>query len=130
MATTYAAQAALTDLQQLAISSRSIYDRARQLDWLFFFLIPDPLHHKLPDANVPIKVNDQRPTCPDEAAKNLPVRELLEYDPQLNKPYEDDFPRIVCGYQLAREFAEELREFVTFWFASVAAAILPVSMLI
>jgi hypothetical protein len=64
--------------------------------------------------------------CPNEPIRYLPARDLFEHDPQLNHPYEDDFSRIVCGYQYARGYAEELREFVTFWFGGVAASILPV----
>jgi hypothetical protein len=51
---------------------------------------------------------------------------LFEYNPQLENPYKNDFPHIVCGYQMVRSYAEELREFVTFWFGGVTASILPV----
>jgi hypothetical protein len=127
---TYSEQDELTDLQQLAISSRSVYDRAKQLHRLIFFsFIWEPSElQKANDATVSKEANDKSPrnqvTCGE--GNNFQMRGLFEYNPQLKHPYNDDFSHIVCGYQSVRVYAEELREFVTFWFGGVTASILPV----
>jgi hypothetical protein len=101
------------DLQQFAVSSRSIYDRAIQLHHLIFFsAIPDPF------ASIR---SDKRPTEREKEMHNL-----FDFDPALANPYTADFPRILRTYQAVRAYAESLREFVTFWYGGMAASILPV----
>jgi hypothetical protein len=103
---TYSEQDKLIDLQQLAISSRSIYGRAVQLNHLIFFSgIPDPFA--------------------SERSNKEKMRLLFELDPAIADPYAD-FLRIVGTYQPVRAYAQNLREFVTFWYGGIAASILPV----
>jgi hypothetical protein len=103
---TYSEQDKLMDLQQLAISSRSIYGRAVQLHHLIFYSgIHDPF------GNIR-----------DDKEK---IGKLFELDPALANPY-TEFLKIVDTYQPVRAYAQNLREFVTFWYGGIAASILPV----
>lgn len=110
---TYNEQDKLMDLQQLAVSSRSIYDRATQLHHLIFF-------SGMLDLFAGIRSNKS----PDEIESEM--RKLFDFDPALQNPYSIDFPRILKTYQTVRAYAESLREFVTFWYGGMVASILPV----
>jgi hypothetical protein len=93
------------DLQQLAISMRSIYGRAQQLRYLVYLMtreIDDPL----PDAK------------PDER------RKALELD--VKHTDQENFERIVPTYQEVRAYAQSMRDAVAFWYGGIASSILPV----
>ena len=118
----YSDQEQLADLQQLAISSRSVLDRAKQLHNLIFFsgIQEPPELQAINESNLmhPIPV-----TC---GGAPVNASELFEYTPQLRAPYKDDFAHIFCGYQSVTGYAEQLRQFVTFWLGGWVASILPV----
>ena len=102
----YSEQDLLIDLQQLAVSVRSIDGRSRQLSYLVFFLgISDPF------AGI----------RSDPAA----MHKAFELDPALADP-QKDFVRIVDTYQDVRAYAQSLRDGVTFWYGGIAASILPI----
>jgi hypothetical protein len=95
----------LMDLQQLAISSRSIDGRAMQLRHLIYSGIPDPFA--------------------DSRSDRAKMAALFELDPQIANPRQD-FINIVKTYQNVRAYAQSLRDGVTFWYGGVAASVLPV----
>ena len=91
------------DLQQLAISMRSIYGRAKQLSYLVFLAgIDDP---------VPAIKSDE-----GEKPLELNVR----------KTDFENFEKIVPEYQAVRAYAQALRDAVAFWYGGLASSILPV----
>ena len=92
----------LIDLQQLAISTRSIYGRAKQLRWLIVPGMDDPFREETPDA----------------------MRKRFELD--VKKQDYENFTHIVGTYQEVRGYAQSLRDAVAFWYGGVAASILPV----
>jgi hypothetical protein len=100
---TYSEQDRLIDLQQLAISTRSIYGRAQQLRYLVIPALADPSQEK-------------RDTKEKHAA--------LELD--ISKPDRENFDQFVGSYQEVRAYAQSLRDAVAFWYGGIAASVLPV----
>jgi hypothetical protein len=98
----YSEQDRLVDLQQLAISTRSIYGRSKQLRWLIVPGVDDPFREKSP----------------------VDMRKTFELD--VSKPDYDNFTHIVGTYQEVRAYAQSLRDAVAFWYGGIAASILPV----
>jgi hypothetical protein len=108
--TNYSLQDLMTDLQQFATSLRSIDSRAKQLHRLVYLL--------------PVKVTDpfeQIRLSPDSATRFHDMFELKAED----QP-ESNFARLLPTYQQVREYAQNLRDAVTFWSGGVATSILPV----
>jgi hypothetical protein len=104
--TNYSLQDLTMDLQQFATSLRSIDSRAKQLHRLVYLL--------------PVKVTDpteQMRLSPDSATR---FQLNAEEQPELN------FARLLPKYQQVREYAQDLRDAVTFWSGGVATSILPV----
>jgi len=99
---TYSEQDLLIDLQQLAISTRSIYGRAKQLRWLIIPGMDDPFLGKTRDE----------------------MHKIFELD--LHKTDYQNFNDIVSTYQEVRAYAQSLRDAVAFWYGGIAASILPV----
>ncbi|HMD66154.1 MAG TPA: hypothetical protein VKG22_05835 [Stellaceae bacterium] len=99
----YSEQDRLIDLQQLAISTRSIYGRSQQLRWLIVPALPDPFQ----------KI---RGTKEMHAAFELDI----------TKSDSDNFNQIVDTYQEVRAYAQSLRDAVAFWYGGIAASVLPV----
>jgi len=90
----YSEQDRLIDLQQLAISTRSIYGRSQQLRWLIVPALPDPFQ----------KI---RGTKEMHAAFELDI----------TKSDSDNFNQIVDTYQEVRAYAQSLRDAVASgWF--------------
>jgi hypothetical protein len=102
---TYSEQDTLIDLQQFAISVRSIDLRAKRLSYLIFTGIPDPFK----------RIRDNKAQM--DAA--------FELDPALADPYKD-FVRILTTYQQVRAYAQSLRDGITFWYGGIVSSILPV----
>jgi hypothetical protein len=102
--TVYSFRDFFTDLQQFAISVRFIDSRAVELSHLVFFLgVTDTL----------------------AAQRSDPLwHSQFEIDLRVNPT--DNFVKILDTYQLARAYAQNLRDGVTFWYGGVAASILPV----
>jgi hypothetical protein len=98
----YSEQDRLIDLQQLAISTRSIYGRAKQLGWLILPGMGDPFR--------------------EEATARL--HDIFELS--LKKSDLDNFNNIVSTYQEVRAYAQSLRDAIGFWYGGIAASILPV----
>jgi len=98
----YSEQDRLIDLQQLAISTRSIYGRAQELRLLIIPALRDPFQALDKDA----------------------VHQKFELDIRL--PDDDNFFKIVDTYQEVRAYAQSLRDAVGFWYGGIAASILPV----
>jgi hypothetical protein len=98
----YSEQDRLIDLQQLAISTRSIYGRAQQLRYLIVPALPDPFRY----------------TSPRER------HSAFELD--ITKSDSDNFNHIVGTYQEVRAYAQSLRDAVAFWYGGIAASVLPV----
>jgi len=101
----YSRKDMLVDLQQLAISVRSIDGRARQLRFLTFSGNPDPFSAIRSD--------------PEK------MHEAFELDPKFVDP-KGDFVRILGTFQKIRAYAQNLRDIVTFWYGGVTASILPI----
>ena len=99
---TFSEQDLLIDLQQLAISTRSIYGRAKQLRWLIIPGMEDPFLGKT----------------------RAEMHSIFELD--LNKTDYQNFTDIVSTYQEVRAYAQSLRDAVAFWYGGIAASILPV----
>jgi len=99
---TYSEQDRLIDLQQLAISTRSIYGRAQQLRYLVIPALADPFR----DSNQQDR------------------HKALELD--ITKPDHDNFDHMVGSYQEVRAYAQSLRDAVAFWYGGIAASVLPV----
>jgi hypothetical protein len=100
--TNYSEQDRLIDLQQLAISTRSIYGRAQQLRYLIIPALPDPFSDRSPQER----------------------HAALELD--ITKSDSDNFNNIVGTYQEVRAYAQSLRDAVAFWYGGIAASVLPV----
>ena len=100
---TYSEQDRLIDLQQLAISTRSIYGRAQQLRYLIIPALPDPFQGK-------------------HGTKEMHA--AFELD--ISKSDSDNFNHIVGTYQEVRAYAQSLRDAVAFWYGGIAASVLPV----
>ena len=99
---TYSEQDRLIDLQQLAISTRSIYGRAQQLRYLVIPALADPfLDSSQQDRHAAFELDI---TIPDH----------------------DNFDHIVGTYQEVRAYAQSLRDAVAFWYGGIAASVLPV----
>jgi len=99
---TYSEQDRLIDLQQLAISTRSIYGRAQQLRYLVIPALADPFR----DSNQQDR------------------HKAFELD--ITKPDHHNFDHIVGTYQEVRAYAQSLRDAVAFWYGGIAASVLPV----
>jgi len=99
----YSEQDRLIDLQQLAISTRSIYGRAQQLRYLIIPALPDPFVGKSKEEK--------------HAAFEL---DITQPNDELN------FQNIVKTYQEVRAYAQSLRDAVAFWYRGIVASILPV----
>ena len=106
--TNYSLQDLLIDLQQFATSLRSIDSRARQLHRLVQWL--------------PVNATDpfERIHLSKDAANSLQGELEAKTSPEAN------FARLLPIYQQVREYAQNLRDAVTFWSGGVAASILPV----
>jgi hypothetical protein len=94
------------DLQQFATSLRSIDSRAKQLHRLVYLL--------------PVTVTDpfaQIRLSPDPATR---------FELKAEDQPETNFARLLPKYQQVREYAQDLRDAVTFWSGGVATSILPV----
>jgi hypothetical protein len=104
--TNYSLQDLTMDLQQFATSLRSIDSRAKQLHRLVYLL--------------PVKVTDpfeQIRLSPDPATR---------FELKAEDQPETNFARLLPKYQQVREYAQDLRDAVTFWSGGVATSILPV----
>jgi hypothetical protein len=101
--TTFSEQDKLIDLQQLAISSRSIYGRSKQLRYLIVPGMTDPYKTKSPDE----------------------LHSLFELNFGAEDTYEN-FKQIVSTYQEVRAYAQSLRDAVAFWYGGIASSILPI----
>jgi tetratricopeptide (TPR) repeat protein len=99
---TYSELDKLIDLQQFAISLRSIYGRAEQLRLLMFSGIADPF----------------------KGMSREEMRQKLELNPEVSDY--DNFLKIVGTYQEVRAYAQSLRDGVAFWYGGIASSILPV----
>jgi drug/metabolite transporter superfamily protein YnfA len=99
---TYSEQDKLIDLQQLAISTRSIYSRAQQLRLLMMPAVSDPFRD----------------------SKTEDLHKKFELD--MNSTDYDNFVNITETFQDVRSYAQSLREGVMFWYGGLAASILPV----
>jgi hypothetical protein len=99
----YSEQDRLIDLQQLAISTRSIYGRAKQLGWLILPGMDDPFREK-----------------------KIPGEMHAIFELNLAKSDHDNFNNIVGTYQEVRAYAQSLRDAIGFWYGGIAASILPV----
>jgi hypothetical protein len=106
--TNYSLQDLLIDLQQFATSLRSIDSRARQLHRLVQWF--------------PVNATDpfERIHLSKDAANSLQGELEAKTSPEAN------FARLLPIYQQVREYAQNLRDAVTFWSGGVAASILPV----
>ena len=98
----YSEQDRLIDLQQLAISTRSIYGRAQQLRYLIIPALPDPFHGRSAEER--------------HAALELDITKSDNYN----------FNNMVGTYQEVRAYAQSLRDAVAFWYGGIAASVLPV----
>jgi hypothetical protein len=104
--TNYSLQDLTMDLQQFATSLRSIDSRAKQLHRLVYLL--------------PVTVTDpfaQIRLSPDPATR---------FELKAEDQPETNFARLLPKYQQVREYAQDLRDAVTFWSGGVATSILPV----
>jgi hypothetical protein len=98
----YSEQDRLIDLQQLAISTRSIYGRAKQLRYVVVPALSDPFGHLSSTEN----------------------HQAFELDVTKTDGY--NFKKIVDTYQEVRAYAQSLRDAVAFWYGGIAASVLPV----
>jgi len=98
----YSEQDKLIDLQQLAISTRSIYGRAQELRLLIVPALRDPFQDLDKDQ----------------------MHKKFELD--IKSPDDQNFFKIVDTYQEVRAYAQSLRDAVGFWYGGIAASILPV----
>jgi hypothetical protein len=92
----------LKDIQQLSNSTKSIYFRAVQLQHLAFAGVFNPFG----------------------GVSGASTRHYFEIDPTANDSA--DFIQIWETYQPIQVYAENLREFVTFWYGGIAASVLPI----
>ncbi len=98
----YSEQDRLIDLQQLAISTRSIYGRSQQLRWLIIPALPDPF-------------------------REIGTKEMhAAFELDITKSDIDNYNHIVDTYQEVRAYAQSLRDAVAFWYGGIAASVLPV----
>jgi len=98
----YSEQDRLIDLQQLAISTRAIYGRAKQLRYIVIPAIADPFRDRTPEER--------------HQAFELEVTKSDGYN----------FNKIVDTFQDVRAYAQSLRDAVAFWYGGIAASVLPV----
>ncbi len=112
---TYSYQDKLIDLQQLAISSRSVYGRAQNLRWLIIPAIPDPF---------PEDKEEMRTKFEKKEGRKEDMHTRFELD--LTKSDRQNFNNIVGTYQEVRAYAQSLRDGVAFWYGGIASSILPV----
>jgi hypothetical protein len=112
---TYSYQDKLIDLQQLAISSRSIYGRAQNLRWLMIPAIPDPFPENKEEILTKFEKKEDRK---EEIRKHFELN--------VTKTDRENFDKIVNTYQEVRAYAQSLRDGVAFWYGGIASSILPV----
>jgi hypothetical protein len=100
---TYSALDRLKDFQQLANSIRAIYFRGVQLQHLAFL---------------------SSEIDPFRGASQMELFEVLV--PDVTKSDGENFLNLVHTYEVVQKYAQNLREFVTFWYGGFAASILPI----